>query len=98
MNDHDPTGRADARISRLSAAMLRISQSLELSTVLAEVVESARALTGARSGVITTIDARGAIEDFVTAGLPPEARRQMVEWPDGRASSPTCGTCRRRFG
>ena len=83
MNDHDPTGRADARISRLSAAMLRISQSLELSTVLAEVVESARALTGARSGVITTIDARGAIEDFVTAGLPPEARRQMVEWPDG---------------
>ena len=83
MNDQDPTGRADARISRLSAAMLRISQSLELSTVLKEVVESARALTGARSGVITTIDARGAIEDFVTSGLPPEARRQMVAWPDG---------------
>ena len=83
MNSRDPTGRSDARISRLSAAMLRISQSLELATVLEEVVESARALTGARSGVITTLDERGAIEDFVTSGLPPEARRQMVEWPDG---------------
>ena len=83
MNDRDPTGRSDARISRLSAAMLRISQSLELATVLEEVVESARALTGASSGVITTLDERGAIEDFVTSGLPPEARRQMVEWPDG---------------
>ena len=28
-------------------------------------------------------DARGAIEDFVTSGLPPEERRQMIEWPDG---------------
>ena len=63
--------------------MLRISQSLELATVLEEVVESARALTGARVGVLTTLDERGAIEDFVTAGLPPEARRQMVAWPDG---------------
>ena len=83
MNDRDPTGRSDERISRLSAAMLRISQSLELATVLEEVVASARALTGARSGVITTIDEQGAIEDFVTSGLPPEARRQMLEWPDG---------------
>ena len=83
MNGRDPTGRSDERISRLSAAILRISQSLELATVLEEVVESARALTGARSGVITTFDERGAIEDFVTSGLPPEARRQMVAWPDG---------------
>ena len=83
MNDRDPPGLSDERISRLSAAILRISTSLDLATVLEEVVESARALTGARSGVITTIDARGAIEDFVTSGLPPEERRQMVEWPDG---------------
>ena len=33
--------------------------------------------------MITTFDERGAIEDFVTSGLPPEARRQMVAWPDG---------------
>ena len=83
MNGRDPTRLSDERISRLSAAILRISQSLELATVLEEVVESARALTGARSGVITTLDERGAIEDFVTSGLPPEACRQMVAWPDG---------------
>ena len=37
-----------ARISALSAASLRINASLDLETVLNEVVESARALTGAR--------------------------------------------------
>ena len=87
MNDRDAiqpgNGTSDERISRLSAAILRISQSLDLATVLEEVVESARALTGARSGVITTIDERGEIQDFVTSGLPPEERRKMLEWPDG---------------
>ena len=84
MNDRDPTGPSDDRISRLSAAILRISQSLDLATVLEEVVESARSLTGARSGVITTIDERGEVQDFVTSGLSPDERRKMVEWPDGR--------------
>ena len=51
MNAQDPTERADARLSQLSAAILRISQSLELATVLKEVVESARAPTGALAGV-----------------------------------------------
>ena len=88
MSGRDPTGprsgaSSDERISRLSAAILRISASLDLTTVLEEVVESARALTGARSGVITTLDERGEIQDFVTSGLPPEERRKMVEWPDG---------------
>ena len=46
-------------------------------------MEGARALTGARSGVITTIDERGQVQDFVTSGLPPEERRMMLEWPDG---------------
>ena len=52
--------------------------------MLREVVESARSLTGARSGVITTIDERGEVQDFVTSGLSPDERRKMVEWPDGR--------------
>ena len=78
----DPDARGD-RASRLSAAILRISASLDLPTVLEEVVESARALTGACTGVITTIDARGRVEDFVVSGLAPEERRKMAEWPDG---------------
>ena len=44
-----------ARISRLSAAILRINGSLDVRTALCEVVESARALPGARYGVITTL-------------------------------------------
>ena len=71
------------RNARLIGAILRISASLDVDTVLHEIVDSGRALTGARHGVITTIDERGGVQDFVTSGLPPEERRQMVEWPYG---------------
>ena len=70
------------RTSRLSAAVLRISASLHLDTVLHEAVESARALTGARYAVITTIDDSGQLEDFVTSGFTAAQRRQLA---DGRA-------------
>ena len=68
--------------SKLAAALLRIGASLDLDTVLGEVVESARALTGAACGVIATVDEAGAPRDFVTSGLAPEQRRAMEEWPD----------------
>ena len=87
MTDHDRTAAENAalraRISALSAASLRISASLDLETVLNEVVESARALTGARYGAIATIDEDGAPQDFVTSGFTAEEHRNMVEWPDG---------------
>jgi len=60
-----------------------VSASLDLSAVLQEVVESARALTGARYGAITTIDARGQACEFVFSGLTSEEHRQLAEWPDG---------------
>ena len=86
MNDRDPSGPGSRTsgdgASRLGAAILRISQSLDLATVLDEIVKSACALTGARSGVITTLGERGEVQDFVTFGLSPERRRAMVEWPD----------------
>ena len=71
------------RISRLSAAILRISASLDVNTVLHEVVESARALTGARYGVITTIDESGQLQDFVTSGFTPGEHQQLAAWSDG---------------
>ena len=71
------------RISRLSAAILRISGSLDQNTVLQEVVDTARALTGARYGLITTIDERGQARDLVSSGLTPEEHRRLAEWPDG---------------
>ena len=72
------------RISRLSAAVLRISASLDLDTVLHEIVESARAVTGARYGCITTIDDKGGVRDFVTSGITAEEHRRLAAWSDGR--------------
>ena len=53
-DDKNPEGRD--RLSRLSQASLRINESLDLDTVLQEVVDSARSLTGSRYGVLTTLD------------------------------------------
>ena len=71
------------RISRLSAASLRINASLDLVTVLREVVESARGLTGARYGVIAALEESGQIQDFVTSGFTPEEAEKLVDWPEG---------------
>ena len=71
------------RISRLSAAILRVNASLDVGTVLREIADSARTLTGARYGVITTIDEAGRPVDFVTSGLTPDERQQLLKWPHG---------------
>ena len=70
------------RSARLSGAILRISASLDVDTVLREVVDSARALTGARYGVIATIDEVGRPLGHVASGLTPEEAREMAAWPD----------------
>ena len=72
------------RTSRLSAAALRVTASLDEATVLQEIVDSACELTNARYGVITTIDDAGAPRDFVSSGFTPEQHRQMEGWlPEG---------------
>ncbi len=71
------------RISKLSAASLRISASLEFDTVLSEIVEGARALIGTRYGVIATIGDSGQLEEVVFSGFTQEERHQMTEWADG---------------
>ena len=73
---------ARERIAALSAAVLRANASLDLDTVLDEVVESARALTGARWGVIVAVDEVGEPGDFVFSGFTPEERRELLAWPD----------------
>ena len=58
-----------ANASRRSARrILRINASLDVATVLQEAVDSARALTAARCGIITTIDETGEVRDFVSSG------------------------------
>ena len=82
-NRQDPdTAAPRAALSSLSAAVLRISASLDVDTVLREVVESARALTGARYGVIATVDEGGVAQGHVASGLTPEEARRMAAWPD----------------
>ena len=71
------------RLSGLSEASLRISESLDVNTVLHEVVEGARALTGAGCGGIVTLDGSGELQDFVTSGLTPEEHQQFLELPHG---------------
>ena len=67
----------------MSAAILRIGATLDFDTVLREVVESARALTGAAYGVIATVGEAGQPLDFVTSGFTPQEHRAIEEWPDG---------------
>lgn len=72
------------RTSKLSAAVLRVTATLDEATVLQEIVDSACELTSARYGVITTIDDAGTPRDFVSAGFTPEQHRQMESWlPEG---------------
>ena len=70
------------RISALCTAMLRISASLELETVLHHIAESARALTGAACAIITTVDAGGKARDSVFSGFTPDARTLLESLPD----------------
>ena len=71
------------RISKLSAACLRVSASLDVSTVLNGVVDSARELTGARVGCIVTVGDSGRPEEFISSGCTPEEHEWMAGWADG---------------
>ena len=69
------------RISTLSAAVLRVSASLDVDTVLHEGIKSTRALTGARYGVIitTTADDAGLVpEEKVADEHVPVAHRRAL--------------------
>ncbi len=70
-------------VSGLSAALLRISGSLDLDTVLQEVIDSACALIGARLGVIATVDESGRPQRFLTSGIAPDDHRRLAEWVEG---------------
>ena len=65
----EPPSEGESCHAAPDAAVLRIGASLDLDTVLEEVMESARALTGAAHGVITTADEAGAPHDFVNSAF-----------------------------
>ena len=67
------------RLSKLSEASLRINESLDLDTVLQEILDSARSLTNAQYGVIATFDDAGQVEDFLASGLTADETQQLWE-------------------
>ena len=71
------------RMSTLGAAILRVNSTLDVTVVLQDVVNGARVLTGARHGVITTIDEAGQVQDFVSSGFTAEEHAEFLSWPDG---------------
>ena len=66
----------------LGAAILRISATLDLEAVLREVVESARALTGARRGAIVVVDEAGEPAGHHFSGVEPGEGPRLVAWAD----------------
>ena len=71
------------RLSRLSEASLRITESLDLDTILQGVIDGARSLTGARYGALVVLDDAGGMQDLVTSGMTPEERQSLGALPRG---------------
>ena len=71
------------RLSKLSEAGLRISESLDFDTVLQEVVDSARALTAARYGAITIPGRVFRRPTFIASGLTKEEHQGLWDMPQG---------------
>ena len=69
------------RFAALMAAIRRINAGLDLDAVLGEAVASARALTGARKGIIVTLDEDGVPQDPVFSGLTPDEEQEQLDWP-----------------
>ena len=88
----DPVSEAAAlreRLSRLSQASLRINESLDLDTVLQGVLDSARALAGARYGVLAVLPGLDSMDGM--SG--PEGLPRLPDVPDvpGQDSVPAPG-------
>ncbi|WP_419937890.1 ATP-binding protein [Candidatus Palauibacter sp.] len=73
----------ERRVSELSRAAVRISASLDPDAVLQEAVDGARLLTGARHGLITTVDEAGRPLRFVGSGITAAEHRHLEDWADG---------------
>ena len=85
-NEQDPElAGLRERLSRLSEAGVRINESLEFDTVLQEVVDSARTLTGSRHAAITVGARPGHVSDLVVSGVTADERQRLWDLPEGRS-------------
>ena len=79
------TERAVDRLSLLSAASLRINESLDMETALRAMMDGARSLTHATHALVTTLDDSGRVEDYLVLGLDPEDVERLWQAPEGEA-------------
>ena len=77
--------RLRERLSRLSEASLRITEDLDLNTVLQGVLDFPRSLTGASYGVIAEHGVDGTAEDFLSSEITADETdrlRTLLGWPN----------------
>jgi signal transduction histidine kinase len=75
----------DRRLRRLLAVGRSLVSELDLETVLREVVDAARELTGARYAAVGILDERKReLERFIFEGMDAESERRIGELPRGR--------------
>ncbi len=72
------------RLFHLSQASLRINESLDVDAALRAVMDGARCLTRASHAVITTLDAAGAVEEHLVAGLNTDDVERLWQAPQGQ--------------
>ena len=92
MNQADRTEPMDAEgdrpapgtaLARMTEASARITESLELDSVLQGVVDGACSLTGARLGAITLLDQAGLPAAFISSGLSEAEHQLLLNLPEG---------------
>ena len=74
--------RLRARFAAMSEASRRITRSLDLDTVLQEIVDGARSLTDARYGAVGMFDDSGHVRKFITSGITSDEPRQSGNSPE----------------
>lgn len=73
------------RLERLLAAGRALTSELDLPTLLDQILETARELTGARYAALGVLDdSRSGLKQFLTVGLDKEHREAIGELPRGR--------------
>ena len=72
-----------SRLTKLSEASIRITEQLDVGSVLQEVIDSACLLTNAQYGALLVFDESGGMQDFVTSGITPEQVQLLGTQPKG---------------
>ena len=72
------------RLHRLGQASLHITGGLDFDTVLQEVLDSARSLTGAYYGVLTLLDEAGLVPDILASGMTADEAQEIWSGPGWR--------------